>query len=67
MRQDTPAEEEDEEGGSSDDESSEESGDDEWLNNFEDDIDVEMEDAGVEGEGVVKRIPNKLSIKVHED
>lgn len=67
VRQVTPTEEKDEEGESSDEESSEESGDDEWLDKFEDDLDVEMEDAGAAGERIVKKIPKKLSIKVHED
>ncbi|KAE9973703.1 hypothetical protein EG328_004261 [Venturia inaequalis] len=70
MRQDTLTEEEDEDGEEcSGEESSEESEveNDQWLDKFEDDVDVEMVDAGPDGETAVKKIPKRLLIKIHED
>lgn len=65
VRQDTLDEEGEED---VEDSSSEESSeDDEWMDKFEDDLDLEMEDVGTEGEVVVKKIPKKLSIKIYED
>ncbi|QDS76783.1 hypothetical protein FKW77_002161 [Venturia effusa] len=68
LRQDTLLEEEQEdESESSDDESSEDAEDDKGLDNPEDDLDMGMEGAEVKGNGISKKIPRKLSIKIYED